>query len=303
MAKRNLSRFNAFDIHTYTSIDEFLAADVHEGISTISYKGLPLDLLNVNRGSRSTLIMFHSALSNNMQTLPVFSGQRLAERLNMNLLSISDPSLGMDESLRLTWFMGNRRQPLMEDLPHVLSHVVRSHHFSRPIFFGASGGGFAALLYSRNVENAITVVANPRIDLSQSPNPNLAPYLKHCFNAVGTTPAVRVMRDNMVMQLQADYAKGHVNDIIYLQNVKDAFFLAKNMRPFIDARRGSGTLWLLLDDYGVGHKPVPTEVLESVLRNVKAASSWVGSGPDELRLRKNPSVVDVDVWVDDLMSR
>lgn len=247
--------------------------------------------------------MFHSALSDNMQTLPVFSGQRLADRLKMNLISVSDPSLSMDESLRLTWFTGNGLQPLMRDLPRVLSHVMSSHHFSRPVFFGASGGGFAALLYSRLVPNAIAVVANPRIDLSAAPNLNLAPYLKHCFNAVGTTPSLRVMRNDIVMRLQAEYSKGHVNDIVYIQNVKDSFFLKKNMMPFLESRRGSGQLWLLLDDYGVGHKPVPSEVLELVLGHVSDTSSWLGTDPNTLQLRKDPAVSDVIVWTDELLSR
>lgn len=296
MTRRDLTGFSDLPVSTFESLDSFEASIVPDGLLTINYGGTPLDILNVRRNSKHTLIVFHSALSQKMQILLVFSGQQLAKEHGMNIVSISDPSLTFNDSLNLAWFLGNRKQSLIEDIPRILDHIMDSHIGSGRIYFGASGGGFAALLHSRLVQGAITIVANPRIDLHARPRQDLGPYLRSCFGVSGRTAGQRVMRNNIVVNLTHLYAAEYNNRVVYIQNVRDRLYFRDNMMQFIECVEGSSTVNTYLGDFGVGHRPVPRSFLGGVIEAIS------GDGKDEFEelskvgFLNRPTIAKIDEW-------
>ncbi|MDJ0316236.1 hypothetical protein [Arthrobacter antibioticus] len=301
MSRRTLEGYTGIKQTTFSSIDTFEAAYSPTGVITIDYDGYPLDVLNVFRGAKTTLIVFHSSLNEKMQVLPVFSGQRLAEDHNMNLISLSDPSLCFDDSLNLAWFLGNRKQSLISDIPRIIGTIMKTHLGSKAIYFGSSGGGFAALLHSRLEHGAVAIVANPRIDLNARPKQDLGLYLRSCFRASGRTAGHRIMRENIVMNVSSLYKKNSENVIVYIQNVRDRYYLRDNMLQFVQSTSGNVNLNLLLSDFGVGHRPVPRQVLDGVISAVVKRNDSLEMNLSEIGFRNSPSLLTVDQWISDLL--
>lgn len=301
MTRRKISSLSKFETTDFASIQSFKEAVVPPGVLTINYNDLPLDILNIDRGSANTLVIFHSSLSPRMQTLPVFSGQQLSSDLNMNLISLSDPSLVLDDNLNLTWFLGNRKQDLIATLPGIIEHVLASHRGARPIYFGASGGGFAALLYSRNNADAITIVANPRIDLGAPPMQDLGPYLRQCFGVAGRTPALRIMRENIVMRMQSLYKEGNSNKVLYVQNFRDGPYMRNNMMPFVEIMANNPKFSLCLADFGVGHRPIPGEILRKIISGVIQDPHSSDANLLKLGFKTAPSLAEVEQWSSQLL--
>ena len=109
----------------YDSFDEFVAADsLPSGRFEIQYEGAPVDFLyESNPDAKATVVIFHGSTKKDVD-LPMLSGTSIMEGLSANLLAVSDPSLTLDDSqeLILSWFMGSKRQP---DLQQFLAAVVQ----------------------------------------------------------------------------------------------------------------------------------------------------------------------------------
>ena len=150
MLNRNPARYG-FPCQRFSSLHDFFTSNFSGGVAGINYGGGFLDFVYINKNSKTTIVIFHAALSSTVSALPIFSGLKVTSLLDANVLAISDPSLLLD--LELAWFAGNDNQNLQRDLPVIISWFVRHFDVSNLIFFGASGGGllrFFTLGFFRN---------------------------------------------------------------------------------------------------------------------------------------------------------
>lgn len=295
MTYRDLSRFDE-PVHQFSSIPDFLQSDVPAGILSIDYHGSPLDLLNLPRGRATTMFSFHAALSPRMNALPVFTGIGVAEEAAVNLVCLADPSLYLDDELRLAWFAGSARQPLQRDLPAVMAHIARSHGAESQIFFGASGGGFAALHYARHVPGSVAVPLNPMTHLDMQPNDALAPYLRACF---GVTDDVQdrhgVLTREIVSDVALPYAPGLHQSVAYVQNVRDSVYYYRHLHPFLRKTPSTPAVRLLLGDWGRGHVPPDKAFIAHLLRALAAAPPRWDTALDEFGFLEAPTVESADM--------
>lgn len=293
MTYRDLSRFED-QVHEFASIDDFLRSEVPEGILSIDYHGSPLDILNRPRGHAVTMFSFHAALSLRMTVLPAFTGIGVAEEAGVNLVCIADPSLYLDEDLRLAWFAGSIRQPLQRDLPAVLAHIAHSHGDTAQIFFGASGGGFAALNYARHVPGSVVVPLNPMTHLDMRPNDALAPYLRACFSAEGAEAHRRVLKQEIVSDIALPYALEVQQSIAYVQNISDSVYYYRHLHPFLRKVPSIPAVRLLLGDWGRGHVPPDKVFVARLIRTLAAAAPHWDAALEDLGFLKAPTVESAD---------
>jgi hypothetical protein len=274
MTTRDVSRYPD-TVHEFDGVDAFLAAPVPPGIVTIDYGGYPLDILNRPSGAATTLVVFHTALSARMTTLPVFSGVSMAEGLDVNLVCVSDPTLARDPDLTLAWFLGNADQPVQRDLPAVLRHVVGSHGSDHLIFFGASGGGFASLYFSQQFAGSLAVPVNPQITIATYDDGATLAYGRSAFGASTLSGARAVLNDRVTGDLRHLYRGGFHNTVAYVQNTMDTLHLYRQLSHFLAAVPRSPRMNVLLRDWGRGHVPPPKEAISAVLRGVvDAGGEW-----------------------------
>ena len=277
MTRRDLTRF-ADPVHEYRDLAEFLSASVPAGVLTVDYHGAPLDILNRSRGAATTVVVFHTALSPQMTTVPVFSGLEITAGLDTNLVCVSDPSLSRDDTLKLAWFAGNQDQPLQRDLPTILRHILASQGAEHVVFFGASGGGFAALYYSHFFPGSLALPMNPQIIVKDYDDDAALAYATACFGAATLEQARAVLADRVTGDVRHLYRGGFTNTVGYVQNLMDTHHLYRQLAHFLGAVPTSPRMNLLVEDWGRGHIPPPRELTRTVLRSVvDAEGDWTGA--------------------------
>src|SRR5699024_5688588 len=198
--RRSLALWSGTPQFLYETTEDFIRSRVQSGIHTVMLGDQFLDLLIEDRKADVTLIVFHSAVGPSVETLPVFQGQGLAMVRGMNLIAISDPSLGFAD-IEIGLHIGNKDlghlKPILSPL---LVHIVDALGSSRNILYGASGGGFAAAAYGDAIPEAIVMVWNPRFDLGAAPKGAFSAY---AFRAHGAGKAAT--QDRLMRRLMTDY--------------------------------------------------------------------------------------------------
>ncbi|WP_072312875.1 hypothetical protein [Agrococcus sp. Marseille-P2731] len=257
---RDLSRFAKYPVHEFDSLGALLATPPRGGVSTIGYNGGPLDILFLDRGAETTIVVFHAAVAQSVSTMPVFNAVGATANLNANVLSISDPSL--DRGVRLGWHVGNEAQPLQQDLPAVIRHFrAASTGRQHLVLFGASGGGFASIVYSAHFPDSLALVLNPQTDISRFYPVAVREYVGAAWPGVSTVQEVPAL-----ITCAAAHASGVRSTIAYVQNLGDANHLDNHMKPWLETLgEDRAQVWTLLGEWGEGHRPPPSETTRDLL--------------------------------------
>ena len=255
------------------------------GVYTIKYGNSELDLKVVNRGSDTTLVLFHAAIyRRKVKNYPLFSGQRITRNLNANLIFVSDPSLSL--GLELGWFAGSRTQWLQADLPGILRHI--SYGFGwhqRMIFFGASGGGFASLYYSWHFPDSTAIAVNPQTNIAEYTSKPVEDYAQAAWNVPSIESAP------ITYDLRTLYSRGFPNRVIFLQNAFDGLHRDRHLAPWLRSTpNADNNMWLLMGRWGRGHVPPDSALLKKVLESSisSSSSSIKGLGFEQAPPRNRP---------------
>ncbi|MBS0368533.1 MAG: hypothetical protein JSS57_04945 [Proteobacteria bacterium] len=268
---------------------EFLEA--RNGIFHFSDGRRHLDILinGIERLNKKgvALVVFGGAVSDReFFAAPYFYGLGLAEQLQLPLVSISDPTLSLSDSIKLGWYLGHEGFP---DLPKTIAYILDnfSDTFSvRLLICGGSGGGFASLRVSTHLEteNASLFVWNPQTSVEHYVKQFVDEYIKTAFpNAMAEgsiasrLSAIGVDYD---LSINSDRFK---HQILYLQN-HDDWHAEAHARDFLramdcDQRKGANVLAngsglaYCLSNFGVGHVPPPHKLTAHALSGLAEGKS------------------------------
>ena len=96
-------------------------------------------------------------------------------------LSISDPLMMLPGDHTLAWYLGGENFPLQDLLEELFSKVVKIGGFKRVVFFGSSGGGFAALYYASVLPGSVAVPVHPQTSIQNY----YSSHIEHYLNIAG----------------------------------------------------------------------------------------------------------------------
>lgn len=249
------------------------------GLYWIDYQGWDIHIKYVDRGQATNLFGFHAGVARRMPGVPVFVGGTIAPQLPANEIAFSDPVPQASAKLALGWFCGARTLPLQALLAGYIERIQAITGARRPVFWGSSGGGFAALYFASRFAEASTVVFNPQIDLRvrsgcQAGVAGTAMFEAYLGNAFGLSPR-QIDGHPMapVLDVREVLPADPSRHIVYVQNTGDDFHVETQMRPFLahfdtppapgPARAGLN-LWC--QHWGEGHVVVPKAVYHEALR-------------------------------------
>lgn len=248
---------------------------------------LPIHLHWTNKNAANTVICF-SAASMKVQEVPFWTGRGLTPNVDANFLLVSDPTMILDRTLNLGWYAGSREQPdLIETLTEILRAVTLG---TRPIFFGASAGGWAALKYAARFDGAVAVVVNPQVDIARYMY--FPHYLRKAWSMEKGSECLPFEGN-----VASDYAQGAGQTVVYVQNAGDSHHLDEHFERFKSACGSQEKLIALLPDLGPGHIAPARESLVEVLKEVTAASSIEELRTNLTSLRLKSSGVNKEVQV------
>lgn len=270
-------------IKIYPSVEDFLSMErVQPGRLCIMDSGRPIDILfDPVENSQTALVCFHGAIAADT-SLPFFLGRGVTEGLGTTRIFVSDSTLLLGEGFSLSWYIGSASQPrLVESLTLILAKLFSVSGSAHKVFFGSSGGGFAALLYSRLFPGSLALPMNPQSNLLEHRDSATGPYSRAAWGV----ESLEQIEEKIPLNLVGLYDQFFPNTIGYIQNLWDWIHIQKHQLPFLEAHGDHPRLLMLMGRWGdglvdSGHIPAPKGLVRSFLA---AAASADGQWVDGLR--------------------
>ena len=260
----------------FQTIDAFYDARVNgTAIYTIKYKDTFLDFLYVDQGSDTLVISFHPALgSRKGMKLPVFVGQNVCGKI-ANTLFVSDPALYYGSHINLGWFAGTDTCPFQTILPQIVTKFMQDTEATRALFFGISGGGFAAAVSAAMFPDSACVVVNPQVQIWRFGEQVVRNYLSVCFQEKAPANLEHTLKQRIVADLTEIYSKPVDTRMIYLQNASD-HHVGLHATPFFENLHAENVhrVRYIEEHWGDGHVAPPAALLAKTIEDLVLDKGW-----------------------------
>jgi pimeloyl-ACP methyl ester carboxylesterase len=268
---------------THSSVVTFLQQDqLHAGVHTIRVSPVVnQDFLLEPREGAPLVVAFHGAVSRDSVTLPYFEGRFVLSEVPASKLFVADASLGLDPQMTLAWHAGSSTFPAQVSMVQIIARIAEVLRSKQVVLFGGSGGGFAALYYSRRLPGSICMIWNPQTDLTRYSPTVLERYARSAWGV--PSESLPALVTTSVVDLYQQPVSDGANKVIYLQNRSD-WHVRAHMQPLmkgcgirVDLDSGrqqvfksrAGTAFkVTLGDWGTGHKPPPKALLAHYLSSI-----------------------------------
>lgn len=160
--------------------------------------------------------------------LPAFQRWSWHDQLPGHTLFISDPLLKRTEDLGLGWYIGTRKKDLNPQISRLVSQVATTLGTpeSKIVFYGSSGGGFAALRALVEMPKAQAVAINPQVILTKFEGNSLNRYLDRFFDGMSKAEFQKSHSYRNSILSRMSIIKG--SRIIYVQNTLDAHHMSEH---------------------------------------------------------------------------
>ena len=226
-----------------------------------------------HRGTNDVwILIFHGAVDQSLRSIPKYQSF-LPDLMDCHQLSIADPTLELDPSLRSGWYLGGPKMPLQKELTELFQALFKLSGAKRRIYLGGSSGGFAALYYSLCDSGSTCVAVNPQTNLSTYRPKAITNYLRWAWNSAASFDQIK---DYVISDLPAAYGVDFKNMVIYLQSTGDTLHFHTQMPNFVQTAVKRPENFILNCGYwGVpGHSSsIPSRVYYDWVRAV-VASPW-----------------------------
>jgi hypothetical protein len=206
--------------------------------------------------------------------LPVFARWNWGKVLGGHVLAFCDPTLYLDDQIRLGWFVGNRSMDPMQALLRTveLVRVQLGIAYACVVFYGSSGGGFASIIAAASSPVGRAIVVNPQTAIT-SYHRKAVDRLAQVF-AVGWT-AQRCLEEfplrwSAIEAIAEAGRRQHDLRIVYAQNLLDTMHHKEHYLPFCSATNSQqggglsidGRMFTHIYSSPEGHGPEPPEVVK-----------------------------------------
>lgn len=182
-------------------------------------------------GATGMLVSFHGATCRARREAPIFNAFN-PDLTALHQVSVSDPSMQLPGDFRIAWFAGHEGFDTPGLFARVFRDMARTLGVERTLFFGTSGGGFAALVQSHAMPGSVAVVVNPQTSILRYHPTLVEPYRQACWPALAGN-------EDLAGAIEADctrlYGEGFRNTVIYIQSLGDRHHYRAHMLPFAAA--------------------------------------------------------------------
>lgn len=208
-------------------------------------------------------------------SLPVFARWNWGKVLGAHVLSICDPTLYLDDTLTIGWYLGNKEESAIPGVVAIAERCADAIGIAREqiIYSGGSGGGFAALQAAALAKEGKAVAINPQTDLLQFWPRHIGYYVTKVSGCASLEEAQRVFGDrwNAIRSLQKSCTRGNTPKIVIVQN-RNEWHHEKHFTPFAEAfdldllehQSIKGNFMSLLYDGPHEHGPESSEVVKRI---------------------------------------
>lgn len=225
-------------------------------------------------GSDVLFVMLNGAVQRPKVALPVFARWNWGRVLRGHVLSVCDPTLYLSPRLRLGWFLGREDLDPMPTLQQTADTIAALLGVCsrRIIFYGSSGGGFAALVAAAGRDDGRAIAVNPQTEVVQyiPPAPErVARVFSYGKANAEKCRAAHPKRWSALAAIAAAQQAGRNLRAVYVQNLSDVGHHQHHFLPFCEANgtpasgglSPDGRLLTRVYDTGEGHGAEPPEIV------------------------------------------
>lgn len=205
-------------------------------------RGIPLEALLLNQGSETLLVSLHGSTDRSRFELPRFEWYRTLRGQSHSTFYLSDPTIRLGDRFQLGWYTGWGELdlfPLLAEWATRAANAVGAKHI---VFFGSSGGGFAAMQLATFAPGSLAVAFNPQTHIASYTQRNdpLHPqrsYVRHAMPHLEPEEGLSLDHDWSTplgerASLLRRYEKVQQNRVLFAQNSRDLSHWNAHYLPF-----------------------------------------------------------------------
>jgi hypothetical protein len=266
--------------------EEFAPEEMNGLHRLLSPRGHHIDVLlegfSASYDSKNILVCFSGAITNRKNKIPpFFSGASIAKDLSIPLISFSDPTLEIDENTSLAWYAGNSHERQYFKIMAEYIDLISEKEKKKPILFGGSGGGFAAIATCSEMNAAADLMVwNPQTSIADYDKTHVANYIKTAFGVTLLDGFYEFLNSTIPIHDLKTIKIPENKRIIYLQNSSD-WHTKKHCLPFMKKQCDDWSpigkslfasqnekIIIYIGDWGVGHTPPPPQSIRSLIASI-----------------------------------
>lgn len=233
----------AVDFKSTMSLREFAqrpTVELNDQVFSVAAEGFVYPMrLRLEPGADRLFIMLHGAIRRHVKELPVFSRWNWGKVLKGHVLAVCDPTLYLGR-MELGWYLGTGIKHAIPGLVEIAEATRKKLELKegRTIFYGSSGGGFAAIkAVSMIGAHGRAIAINPQIDIRKY-HPSHVDRLARVLGRADKPLDWSTIPTAWVNALDAYHqagAPGMRPGVVIAQNTTDDFHLENHFPEFIDA--------------------------------------------------------------------
>jgi len=169
-------------------------------------------------------VMTTAAVDRSKMTLPAFNRWTWAGagKFPGHVLCVADPTLDLSEDMKLGWYLGTESHDATDELCNLILQCALALGIPNDqiVFWGSSGGGFAALSLASRIEGATAVAINAQTDIFAYESKRVVEMVrKFCFSDHSVEDIKQ--RFSYRVDMSRAWKNNQSSKIIFIQNRLD----------------------------------------------------------------------------------
>lgn len=266
--KRSIEEYPV--VCAYQSFEEFVSDFKYQDcLLSVLVEGVCFDFLIKTGELKNTFVVFNSAVPDKeFVKTPIFTSRKLLSDLKSHKIHVSDPFIDLSDGFRCFWYLSSKKIDVQNIIKNILSHLFFLMDAERVVFWGSSGGGYPALLYSYEFENSIALVNAPTTTIKKH---HKADFILESMNkALGEFYGDEISGFLDLKEIDRN------NAAFILLNKNDRVFREKHVIPYVKHKKEisidgfndfvSDEIVVMAGDWGQGHLVAPTGLVKNIFK-------------------------------------
>ncbi|MEZ2741878.1 hypothetical protein ACBP93_04470 [Paenalcaligenes hominis] len=197
-------------------------------------------------------VLLSGAVNRERSQPPVFNRHKWAESevFPGHAICIADPSVNSDGKIDLGWYVGDERGGVFDDIIKIVNHYqfLLGVEDKDVVFWGSSGGGFAALNLASRKEGSTAVAINAQTNIFKY---NIKKSVEKFLSYIDCREKPNCLESSSVFNLfEQNFSS---NKIILAQNIFDDHHLSSHFYEFsnyLNRARFKSKVYFMFDERG-----------------------------------------------------
>lgn len=203
-------------------------------------------LYHISKSTDNVVVFFNGATTGELTGRSNFMRWSWGYNAGISFISFDDPVVSCTKLTNLGWYIGTKDIDVQKVINEILQHIIASNNIApnRVVFYGSSGGGFAAIMAATRLRGSIAIAINPQTNILNYHRKSYEKILKNFFCNNSELERAHTKYLSRFSTIEYSNISKYIPNIIYIQNTQDSFHVNNHYIPFhkfyIDSTRGIG---------------------------------------------------------------